>query len=213
LNKLRTIALGAAVTVAAGAAASADNSNTYYALSAPRVIVVPQPGDEARHTQASLRAPDGDDDQEVAAPQRPRRVDKAAPARAKPQAKKVDPRERRRPFNVSLPAPPAPPEPEPEAEPTGPKRALLSAPPPPPMPSLHDGPTPLKPTPRFGQPLPEQPPALTTFTPPPMPAPAARPVAAAPPTPEPAPAPALDDNDDHLPPPGDPRLAPPEPKD
>lgn len=205
MAKALTIALTAAF-VAASAAASAD---TYSTLSNPRIIHVPQPGDEARRTQASLHAPDADDDEEIAVPQRPRRVERSAPPRAKPQAKKPDSRERRRPFSVSLPEPP----PEPEPEPTGPKRALLSAPPPPPTPSIHDGPTPLKPTPRFGQPLPEAPPPLTTFTPPPVPAPAAKPVAVAAPAPEPALPLAVDDNDDHLPPPGDPKLAPPEPKD
>lgn len=200
--------LAAAAFVAASATALAD---TYSTLSNPRIIHVPQPGDELRRTQASLRAPDhaDDDDAVESAPQRPRRVERSAPPRAKPQAKKTESRERRRPFNVSLPEPPPPPEPEA----TGPKRALLSAPPPPPIASIHDGPTPLKPTPRFGQSLPEQPPALTTFTPPPMPAPAAKPVAAAAPAPELALPLAIDDNDDHLPPPGDPKLAPPEPKD
>lgn len=206
MDKRRTIAVAVAVFVAAGVPAWAD---TYSTLSSPRIIHVPQPGDELRRTQASLRAPNVEDDGEIAAPQRPRRVERPAPPRVKPQAKKTESRERRRPFSVSLPEPP----PEPEPEPTGPKRALLSAPPPPPIPSIHDGPTPLKPTPRFGQPMPEQPPALTTFTPPPMPAPAARPVAAVAPAPEPSPPPAPDDNDDHLPAPGDPRLAPPEPKD
>ena len=194
MDKLRTIAVAAAAFVAAGAPAWAD---TYSMLSNPRIIHVPQPGDELRRTQASLRSDtteafDDDDAEEGAVPQRPRHVEKPAPPRAKPQAKKS--RERRRPFSVSLPEPP----------------------PPPPTPSIHDGPTPLKPTPRFGQPLPETPPALTTFTPPPMPAPAAKPVAAAAPAVESAePALALplavDDNDDHLPPPGDPKLAPPEP--
>jgi len=214
LNRALTIALVAAAFVTASAMALAD---TYSTLSNPRIIHVPQPGDELRRTQASLRSDtpeafDEDDTAAAAAPQRPRRVERPAPPRAKPQAKKS--KERRRPFSVSLPEPPPPPEPEP----TGPKRALLSAPPPPPTPSIHDGPTPLKPTPRFGQPLPETPPALTTFTPPPMPAPAAKPVAAAAPAVEPA-EPALtlpravDDNEDHLPPPGDPKLAPPEPRD
>ncbi len=199
--------LAAAAFVAASATALAD---TYSTLSNPRIIHVPQPGDELHRTQASLRAPNEADDDEIAVPQRLRRVDRPAAPRAKPQAKKTESRERRRPFTASLPEPPPPPEPEP----TGPKRALLSAPPPPPISSIHDGPTPLKPTPRFGQPLPEAPP-LTTFTPPPRSAPASKPVAAVAPAAEPAlvlPL-AVDDSDDHLPPPGDPKLAPPEPKD
>lgn len=203
MKRRLTIVLAAAAFVAASAMAWAD---TYSTLSNPRIIHVPQPGDELRRTQASLRSdtPDEFDDgdaEEAAVPQRPRRVERPAPPRVKPQAKKS--KERRRPFSVSLPEPP------PEPEPTGPKRALLSAPPPP-TPSIHDGPTPLKPTPRFGQPLPEAPPPLTTFTPPPVPVPAAKPVAAAEPLALPL---AVDDNDDHLPPPGDPKLAPPEPKD
>lgn len=210
MGKALTIALTAAF-VAASAMASAD---TYSSLSNPRIIHVPQPGDELRRTQARLPAPDMDDgDDEIVVPQRPRRVEKPAPSRVKPQAKKTENRAPRRAFSVALPEPPPPPEPEPE--PTGPKRALLSAPPPPPTPSIHDGPSPLRPTPRFGQPLPEAPAPLTTFTPPPMPATAAKAVATAAPAVEPALVlpPALDDNDDHLPPPGDPRLAPPEPKD
>jgi hypothetical protein len=202
LTKALTIALTAAF-LTASAMASAD---TYSTLSSPRIIHVPQPGDELRRTQARLPAPDIDDDDEIAVPQRPRRVDRPAAPIPKSHEKKRESREpaRRKPFTVSLPEPPPP-----EPEPTGPKRALLSAPPPPPTPSIHDGPSPLRPTPRFGQPLPEAPPALTTFTPPVAP----NPVAAVASAPEPPLPPALDDNDNHLPPPGDPRLAPPEPQD
>ncbi|RDV03419.1 hypothetical protein [Undibacter mobilis] len=229
MKRRLTIAMASAAVIVASAAAWADN--TYYTLSAPRVIVVPQPGDDLRRTQASLRttAPDDLDDDdagEAAPPVRPRRVERPATPRAsraeplpKTQSKKNEPA-RRKPFSASLPEPPPPPEPEP----SGPKRALLSAPPPPPTASIHDGPSPLRPTPRFGQPRPPPPEPLTTFTPPPMPAPlpapAAKPVAVAAPVadsaaPDPmTPLPgAVDDNDDHLPPPGDPRLAPPEPKD
>jgi hypothetical protein len=202
LTKALTIAL-TAVFLTASAMASAD---TYSTLSSPRIIHVPQPGDELRRTQARLPAPDMDDDDEIAVPQRPRRADRPAAPIPKSHEKKRESREpaRRKPFTVSLPEPPPP-----EPEPTGPKRALLSAPPPPPTPSIHDGPSPLRPTPRFGQPLPEAPAPLTTFTPPATP----KPVAAVAPAPEPLLPPTLDDNDDHLPPPGDPRLAPPEPKD
>lgn len=207
MKRRLTILLAAAAFVAASATALAD---TYSTLSNPRIIHVPQPGDELRRTQARLPASGVDDDEEIAVPQRPRHVERPAAPRAKPPVKKTESRERRRPFSISLPEPPPP---EPEPEPRGPKRALLSAPPPPPIPSIHDGPTPLKPTPRFGQPLPEPPAPLMTFTPPPMPAPAAKPVAAAAPVPESSLPLAVDDNDDHLPPPGDPKLAPPEPKD
>ena len=232
------IVFAAAASIAAGTMAFGDNGATYYTLSNPRIIHVPQPGDDPRRSQASLHSNEpesfDDGDEADAAPRVVRPQPKAnsktnsktqrapqpsahrnAPAeqRSKKAAAKETP-PRRKPFSVSLPEPPPPPEPEP----AGPKRALLSAPPPPPTSSIHDGPTPLRPTPRFGQPLPEPPAPLTTFTPPPMPAPAAKPVAAAAPAVEPAePALALplavDDNDDHLPPPGDPKLAPPEPKD
>ena len=205
MTKALTIALTAAF-VSASAVASAD---TYSTLSSPRIIHVPQPGDALRRTQARLSAPDVDQDDEIVVPQRARRVDKPS-THLKPQAKKSETRERRRPFSARLAEPP--PAPEPEPEPTGPKRALLSAPPPPPTPSIHDGPTPLKPTPRFGQPLPEQPTPLTTFTPP-HPDPVAKPVAVAAPGPELSRPLSSDDNDDHLPAPGDPRLAPPVPKD
>lgn len=213
--KALTIVLVAAAFLAAGTMAFAD---TYYTLSNPRIIHVPQPGETARDSHASLSrvAPDEFDDEDVAPPPRARRAQPKAVTHKEPkavtrqQARAVTPKEptRRKPFSVSLPEPP----PEPEPEPTGPRRALLSAPPPPTS-SIHDGPTPLKPTPRFGQPLPEAPAPLTTFTPPPLPAPPAKPVAVAAPAPEPStavPVPA-DDSDDHLPPPGDPKLAPPEP--
>ena len=203
MTKALTIALTAAF-VSASTVALAD---TYSTLSSPRIIHVPQPGDTLRRAQARLSAPDMDHDDEIVVPQRARRVDKPS-AHLKPQAKKSETRERPRPFSAPLAEPP----PAPEPEPIGPKRALLSAPPPPTTPSIHDGPTPLKPTPRFGQPLPEQPAPLTTFTPP-HPDPAAKPVAVADPGPELSRPLSMDDNDDHLPAPGDPHLAPPEPKD
>jgi len=231
LGQLQTIALAAAAVLAAGTMglgdSRADTSGTYYALSAPRIIVVPQPGDDPRRSQASLRSEEPerfDDDEADAAPrvvnphsraQRTIQPPAHRTAPSEPRARKAAAKEsppRRKPFNVSLPEPPPP-----EPEPRGPKRALLSAPPPPPTSSLHDGPTPLKPTPRFGQPLPEAPAPLTTFTPPAVP----KPVIAATPTPlaaapEPSTAahPAVnDDDEDSLPPPGDPKLAPPEPRD
>lgn len=225
---VRTIVLAVAATLAASAVASAE---TYYTLSNPRIIHVPQPGDDARRSQASLHsnAPEefDDDDAEAAQPQRPHRVVPPKPQRrSQPVAQsKTKPKRnavqesppRRKPFSVSLPEPPPPPEPEP----AGPRRALLSAPPPPPTSSLHDGPTPLRPTPRFGEPLPKAPAPLTTFTPaPPVaalkppPLPASEPPQATASVPEFAaqPLPA-GDNDDDLPPPGDPKLAPPEPRD
>jgi hypothetical protein len=169
----------------------------------PRIIHVPQPGDEVRETQASLHSdlPESFDDEDVAPPQ-PHRVLRPRPSvqsKAQPNTSlkrsvhKEPPSARRKPFSVSLPEAPPPPAPEP----AGPRRALLSAPPPP----LAGGPTPLRPTPRFGQSMP-----------PPIPEPAS--VVASTPAPEiPAVAlPASEDDDDNLPAPGDPRLAPPEPK-
>jgi len=219
LTVVRTIVLAVAVTMAASPMAFAD---TYYTLSNPRIIHVPQPGDDIRQSHASLSrvAPDDFDDDDVAPRPRAHRAAKPQPrpvTRQQPKAVTQTEPVRRKPFSVSLPEPPPP-----EPEPTGPKRALLSAPPPMPTSSIHDGPTPLRPTPRFGQPLPEPPAPLTTFTPPPS-----APVAALkPPQPAPelvaasAPSPAMaatalpaDDNDDDLPAPGDPKLAPPEPRD
>lgn len=184
MKRVGTIALASAACAVAGAAAWADSSDTYYALSAPRIITVQPAGEDLRRSQASVPAPDAGDDEEIAAPQRQRRIDKPAPTRAartapsRPKAAKSEHQElaRRKPYSVSPPEPPPP-----EPEPTGPKRALLSVPPP-----------------------------LTTFTPPATP----RPVASAMPAPEavaPLPASPADDGDDHLPPPGDPRFAPPEP--
>ena len=220
MTVVRTIVLAVAVTMAASPMAFGD---TYYTLSNPRIIHVPQPGDDVRKSHASLSrvAPDHFDDEDAAPPSRPHRAAKPQPrpvTRQQPRAVKQTEPVRRKPFSVSLPEPPPP-----EPEPTGPKRALLSAPPPMPTSSIHDGPTPLKPTPRFGQPLPEPTAPLTTFTPPPS-----APVAALKPPPQLAAepsaastsAPAIaatalpaNDNDDDLPAPGDPKLAPPEPRD
>lgn len=179
---MRNVLTSSLVTAALMGAATptlADSSLTYYAATNPRIIQVqPLPRDI-------------DDDEDVP-PVRPQRVVKPAP---KPVAMKEP--VRRKPFNVPVSVTPPP-----EPEPVGPRRALLSAPPPLPTSSIHDGPTPLRPTPRFGQPLPDPAPEpLTTFTPPPPSIPA--PTAAA--------HQGDDDNEDHLPPPGDPRLAPPEP--
>lgn len=173
--------------------AFADGFGIPYYARGPRIIHVPQPGDDLRDSRASLHGePEDFDDDAVSVAPSPRRVTKPAPqARPKKIAKAGTHREplRRKPFSVSLPEPPPPP-----PEPAGPRRALLSAPPP--TSSLSDGPTPIRPTPRFAAPLPE--PVASAPTP--------DPVASAMPAPEPA-----DISDDHLPPPGDPRLAPPEP--
>jgi len=104
-----------------------------------RIIHVPAPGED----EASV-APEAEPEIDEPAP---RPAPKAKPQRM-PAAKHISKREpevRRRPFSVEPPAPPPPPPPAAE------RRAILTAPPPPPAP-LDDGPTPLRPTPRFGAP-------------------------------------------------------------
>ena len=125
-----------------------------------RIIPVPAPGEE----EASV-APD--DMPEIDEPvQPPRHKAKPRPKAALEPVSKRDPEARRRPFSVEPPPPPP-------AE----RRAILTAPPPPSVP-LGDGPTPLRPTPRFGAPAQ----SATVLIPPPPP-PAAQPAAT-----EPAPA-------------------------
>ena len=103
-----------------------------------RIIHVPAPGEE----EASV-APDAETDLEQAAPEEPvQPVRPKAKHHPKPAAKHVsrEPAPRRRPFSAEPPPlPPAPVE----------HRAILTAPPPPAAP-LDDGPTPIRPTPRFG---------------------------------------------------------------
>jgi hypothetical protein len=172
----------AATLVFAGAGSSqpasvADGAPVYAAIPTipsyyrgPRIIHVPQP-DDARASRTS-NVPD-EDDEAVAPPPR-RRV--AAPVRTTPR---WPPRREAMP----LPKPPrqiantksrivdAPVRPAPQ--PPGPRRAVLSAPPPP-----AEGPTPIRPTPKFETKLgaraeagekfaaPRQP-AVTEDTPPP----------------------------------------------
>lgn len=195
MRKLLTRALLVTALSSASMMAFADGFGIPYYARGPRIIHVPQPGDDLRDSRASLRsdAPeDFDDDPVSVAP--PRRAVQPAPKTPPRKVAKTGTHQepRRKPFSVSLPEPPPPP-----PEPTGPRRALLSAPPP--TSSLSDGPTPIRPTPRFAAPVPE----------PAAPAPDA--VTAAMPAPEPAASAPVDTSDDHLPPPGDPRLAPPEP--
>ncbi|MBS0247249.1 MAG: hypothetical protein JSR61_11565, partial [Proteobacteria bacterium] len=156
MRKLLASACVVAAFATAGMTAFADNVGIPFYTRGPRIIHVPQPGEELRDSQASLRSADPqgfDDDAASSEPQR--RAVKPAVKAVRPKAKSVATvsthrdSTRRRPYNVSLPEPPPPP-----PEPMGPRRALLSAPPPP-LPSIHDGPTPLRATPRFGQPLPE----------------------------------------------------------
>lgn len=200
MRKLLTRAFLIAALSSASMMAFADGFGIPYYARGPRIIHVPQPGDDLRDNRASLNtvAPEEDDDDVVSAVPPPRRAAKPAARPQKTAARtgsSAPPR--RKPFSVSPPEPPPP-----LAEPLGPRRALLSAPPPP-TPSIHDGPTPLRPTPRFGEPLPQ----------PVSPAHAVDSVASSMPAPEPVDNAASETSDDHLPPPGDPRLAPPEPKD
>jgi hypothetical protein len=209
LAKALTRALLVAALSSASTLVFADGSGIPYYARGPRIIHVPQPGDDLRDSRASLRddAPEDLDDDAVQAepprgavkrlsrtesqqrPKTPYKTQAKTVARAS-----VHQEPRRRPFSVSVPEPPPPP----PAEPLGPRRALLSAPPPPPVSSIHDGPTPIRPTPRFGLPLPEPAAPATTEDA----ATASDSTASA----------STDVRDDHLPPPGDPRLAPPEPK-
>jgi hypothetical protein len=129
-----------------------------------RIIHVPSPAEE----QASLAPDDGPDfdDPADSAPPARQAVQSRPKHAAKPAARHVtrqEPATRRRPFSVDAPPPPPPPPVE--------RRAILTAPPPPAAP-LHDGPTPLRPTPRFGAPS-----QATVVIPPPP--------EAAPPAPEP----------------------------
>ena len=193
MRKLLTRAAIIAALSGAGMTALADNFGMPYYARGPRIIHVPQPGEDLRDSQASLRSEPEDVDVDAAsvAPP-PRRVVKpvAKPQKTAARTSASAP-PRREPFSVSLPEPPPPPPPEP----TGPRRAVLSAPPPP-MPSIYDAPTPIRATPRFAAPLPE----------PVASAPAPDAATTSMPAPETA-----DTSDDHLPSPGDPRLAPPEP--
>lgn len=201
MRKLLTRALLIAALSSVSMMAFADGFGIPYYARGPRIIHVPQPGDDLRDSQASLDsvAPDYDDDDAVSVAPPPRRAVKPVAKPHKTVARTVartgpSAPTRRKPFSVSVPEPPPPP------EPTGPRRALLSAPPPP-TPSIHDGPTPIRPTPRFGEPLPH----------PVSSAPAMDSAASSMPAPEPVDSAVSQASDDHLPPPGDPRLAPPEP--
>jgi hypothetical protein len=139
---------------------------------APRIIHVPQPGDDNRASLSGrdeLSAAPDDDPEEAAPPPRPR-VRQVMP---RPQRQSDTPQDaRRKPYaKTAPPLPPAPVE----------RRTVLRAPP-----SLHDGPSPVRPTPRFsakaesGEKFPPPPPPgytppanLPTSEPPPSAAPQA----------------------------------------
>lgn len=108
-----------------------------------RIIHVPQPGDrnERANVRASVSERDdpalaNDDDDEEAAPPPRRRIN---PAPRWPSQRNEAPPPQRRSDAPPLRRSDAPPPPPP-----GPRRAVLSAPPPP-----AEGPTPIRPTPRF----------------------------------------------------------------
>lgn len=109
----------------------------------PRIIHVPQPGEDAVANAPSVRRITPRDDYEEVAPQ-PRRV---APA---PQ-KKSNTAPARKPYSDTTPVAPPPVE----------RRAVVTAP-------IHDGPSPVYPTPRFAKPSGEKfPPAPPPgYTPP-----------------------------------------------
>lgn len=146
MKKALTLSLVFAASVASAPSAVGQSYSLDYQRG-PRIIHVPQPGEAARPaTGANLdRRPepavtdDDDDDNEVAAP----------PPLPRPRVSVPKPR--------AVATPPQPPaavaprwklrnEPPPASEPPplGPSRAVLSAPPP-----SADGPTPMRPTPRF----------------------------------------------------------------
>ena len=100
----------------------------------PRIIHVPQPGDRASVDERDEPAVINDDE-EIAPPPRhrvapPRRTTPRWPSHSEAPPRSVEPPSQRRSD-----APPPPP---------GPRRAIVSAPPP-----LAEGPSPIRPTPRF----------------------------------------------------------------
>ena len=145
MRKALTIAvIGAAVAVTASfvsgskreAVAQAETMPAYQIVTipqyerGPRIIHVPQPGEE-RANVSDRYEPDVSNDidtEEPAPPAKPRRVTSKPDSMPRSE---VAPKPQRRSD-----APPPP---------LGPQRAILSAPPP----SLADGPTPIRPTPRY----------------------------------------------------------------
>jgi hypothetical protein len=127
----------------------------------PRIIIVPQAGDDRTSSRASARRYEDDDDDLA-----PRR-DIAPPVRTTPRwAPRAEPQRNERPYvapprrveapaksrseqrtvrHIDMSKPKAEPKVEaPIPQPPSPRRAVLSAPPPP-----AEGPTPVRPTPRF----------------------------------------------------------------
>lgn len=100
----------------------------------PRIIHVPQPGEEDAASAPHVRRvmPDDDDDAVEQAAPPPRR--QSAPRPQKQNTSAAPPAPRRKPYGAAVETRPAPAE----------RRTVLRAP-------LHDGPSPVKPTPRFAK--------------------------------------------------------------
>lgn len=98
----------------------------------PRIIHVPQPGEDDVASVPNVRRvmPDDDDDAEDQPAPPPRR--QSAPRPQKQKANDTPPAPRRKPYGAAVQERPAPVE----------RRTVLRAP-------VHDGPTPVRPTPRF----------------------------------------------------------------
>lgn len=128
------VALGATLSIVPvrGEELSVTQANAYaprYDFG-PRIIHVPQPGEEDAAYAPNVRVmPDEDDDADEPAPP-PRR--QSAPRPRPQQGSATPPAPRRKPYTVARPEPPAPAE----------RRTVLTAP-------IHDGPTPIRPTPRY----------------------------------------------------------------
>lgn len=117
--------------------AEATPAPRYSYSSAPRIIHVPQPDEDEADLASvpprvrAINPPDNDDEDEAAPPRR-----QVMPRPPSPQKKgEAPPAPRRKPYTTTS-APPAPPSVE--------RRAILNAPA-----AVNDGPTPVRPTPKF----------------------------------------------------------------
>ncbi len=148
MKKALTLSLVFAASVAS-APSAVGQTNTLDYQRGPRIIHVPQPGEATkpapganldRRPEPAVTDHDDDDDNAVVAP---------PPPLPRPRASAPKPR-----AVATPPQPPAAvaprwklrnePPPSPEPPPSGPSRAVLSAPPP-----SANGPTPMRPAPRF----------------------------------------------------------------
>lgn len=118
----------------------------------PRIIHVPQSGDEdATSVPSERRVMPDDDGEEMAPPPRRQVAPRPQPPRQQYRKSDAPPAPRRKPYSVAAPELPKPAE----------RRAVLRAP-------VHDGPTPVRPTPRFAKETGEKvpPPPPPGYTPP-----------------------------------------------